>query len=282
VGFYTNKTVFLSGGSKGIGRETALQLAREGAIVTLAARGQAALDETLAAMKAIRDAPHRTVSVDIADAEAVKAAVDAAAEALGGLDVLICNAGYAQTGAAADAPVDQYQQLLDVNYLGHVHLARAAIPHLKRSKGHVCFVSSMLGFMSVYGYGAYSASKFAIAGFAEAVRQELLLDGVTVTVFYPPTTETPGLEAENEDKHPIIWAIESENSFTRTYTAEAVATGLLRSIASGRFESMVGWDSWLVFYARRIVPSVFRFLSDQELRTAARKVAENAPGTTET
>lgn len=274
MGFYTNKTVFLSGGSKGIGRETALQLARAGAVVTIAARGQGALDETLAAMREVSPGPHRCVSVDITDEEAVRVAIDEAAAAHGGIDVLICNAGYARTGAAADTPMAHYRELLDVNFLGHVHLVNAATPHLKRSKGHISLVSSMLGFMSVYGYGAYSGSKFATAGFAEALRQELLLDDVTVTVFYPPTTETPGLEEENKDKHPIIWAIESENSFTKTYTAAAVAKGLLRSIEKGRFENMIGWDSWMVFWARRAFPAVFRFFSDQELRSAARKVAQ--------
>lgn len=273
MGFYSGKKVFLSGGSKGIGREAAIRLARAGADVTIAARGQAALDETLALLQEARPGGHRTVSVDIRDEEAVRAAIDAAAEAHGGLDVLICNAGFAHTGAASEAPTEQYQQLLDVNYLGHLHLVRAAIPHLVARNGHISLVSSMLGFMSVYGYGAYSASKFAITGFAEALRQEMLLEGVTVTVFYPPTTETPGLEAENEDKGPLVWAIESENSFTRTYSAGAVADGLLRSIERGRFENCVGWDSWLVFYARRIVPSIFRYFSDQELRAAARKVA---------
>ncbi len=270
--FWKGKRVFLSGGSKGIGREVALELARRGASVCIAARGQQALDDTLSALNAVTSANHTTASVDISDADAVNAAVDGAAETLGGLDVLICNAGYAATGPVLDAPIDQFQKLLDVNYLGHVNLVRAAAPHLKESKGHIQLVSSMLGFMSVWGYGAYSGSKFAIAGLGEALRQEMLLDGVTVTVFYPPTTETPGLELENEDKHPLIWAIESENSFTRTYTAEAVAGAMLDAIQKGRFESCIGWHSWLVMYARRIVPGIFRYFADQELRAAAKKV----------
>lgn len=273
MGFYTGKKVFLSGGSKGIGREAALQLAGAGADVTIAARGQADLDATLEALQAARPGAHRAVSVDIRDPAAVKAAMDDAAADHGGLDVLICNAGYARTGDVATSPLDAYSELLQVNYLGHVHLVKAAVPHLVARKGHISLVSSMLGFMSVYGYSAYSASKFATAGFAEALRQEMLLEGVTVSVFYPPTTETPGLEEENRDKPPLVWAIESENSFTRTYTAEAVARELLRSIERGGFENVVGWDSWLVFWARRAFPAIFRFFSDQELRAAARKVA---------
>jgi len=272
MGFWTGKRVFLSGGSKGIGREAAEQLARKGASVAIAARGQAALDETLAALNAI-GGTHTAVSVDIVDVDGVNAAIEQAVEALGGLDVLICNAGYAITGPVLQAPMEQFQKLLDVNYLGHINLVRAAIPHLEKSKGHISLVSSMLGFMSVWGYGAYSGSKFAIAGLAEALRQEMLLKDVSVTVFYPPTTETPGLEIENEGKHPIIWAIESENSFTRTYSAPVVATAILDSVERGRFENCVGWDSWLVLYARRVVPGVFRYFADQELRAAAKKAA---------
>ena len=272
MGFYNGKRVFLSGGSKGIGREIAMQLARAGAVVAVAARGQEALDETLALLPPVDSGEHLTVSVDISDASAVEHAVQHAAEQMGGLDVLICNAGFALTGSVVDAPLEQHQRLLNVNYLGHVHLVKAAVPHLEKTKGHISLVSSMLGFMSVWGYGAYSASKFALAGFAEAIRQEMLLKGITVTLFYPPTTETPGLEIENEDKDPIIWAIESENSFTRTYTASDVARGILRSVERGRFENCIGWDSWLVFYGRRWFPRLFQYLSDDELHKAVKKV----------
>ncbi|MCB9674813.1 MAG: SDR family NAD(P)-dependent oxidoreductase [Alphaproteobacteria bacterium] len=273
MGFWTDKRVFLSGGSKGIGREAALLLAKQGAKVAIAARGQAALDEVLAALNAISTG-HSAHAIDIGDPAAVKAGVDAAAGVMGGLDVLICNAGYAATGSVLDVPESQFQELLDVNYLGNVWLVRAAAPHLIASKGHISLVSSMLGFMSVWGYGAYSASKFAVAGMAEALRQEMLLHDVTVTLFYPPTTDTPGLEKENEDKHPISWAIESENFLMKTYPPEAVAAEILRSIERGRFENIIGWDSWLALLGRRSLPSLFRAAVDSDLRKAAKKVAE--------
>lgn len=273
MGFWKGKRVFLSGGSKGIGRAAAIEMAKQGAEVAIAARGQAALDSTLAEMQAA-GGTHRAVSVDISDADAVTAAVDAAAAQFGGLDVLICNAGFAMTGTVMDSPLDQFQKLLNVNYLGQIHLVRAAGPHLIKSKGHISLVSSMLGFMSVWGYGAYSGSKFAIAGLGEALRQEMLLHDVTVTVFYPPTTDTPGLEKENEDKHPISWAIESENFLMKTYAPEAVAQSIMTSIQRGRFENCIGWDSWLALYARRWVPGVFRMAVDSDLRKAVKK-AEN-------
>ena len=115
------------------------------------------------------------------------------------------------------------------------------------------------------------------AGLAEALRQEMLLHGVTVTLFYPPTTDTPGLEKENEDKHPISWAIESENWLMKTYSAEAVAGAILRSVERGRFENWIGWDSWLVFVARRTFPSLFRMVTDADLRKAVKKTEQAAP-----
>jgi NAD(P)-dependent dehydrogenase (short-subunit alcohol dehydrogenase family) len=277
MGFWTGKRVFLSGGSKGIGREAALRMAREGASVAIAARGQGALDETLEALNAV-GGTHLALSLDISDAEAVNAAVNQAAETFGGLDVLLCNAGYASTGSVLDVPPEQFQQLMNVNYFGQVNLVRAAGPHLIASKGHIQLVSSMLGFMSVWGYGAYSGSKFAIAGLAEALRQEMLLHGVTVTLFYPPTTDTPGLEKENEDKHPISWAIESQNFLMKTYSAEAVAAEILRSIERGRFENYIGWDSWLAFFGRRSLPWLFRTVMDSDLRKAVSEV-ESKSGT---
>ncbi len=164
----------------------------------------------------------------------------------------------------ADLADDDFDAMMNVNYMGHVNITRALLPHF-REQGHgdISLVTSMLGFMGFYGYGAYAASKFAIVGFAECLRQEMLPHGVRVGVFYPPTTDTPGLARENEDKPPETWAIEG---MSKAFTADQVATALLRGVARGRYTNMVGFESWSVYYAYRYIPGVVRMVIDRQLR----------------
>jgi short-subunit dehydrogenase len=126
----------------------------------------------------------------------------------------------------------------------------------------------MLGFMGTFGYSAYCASKYALSGFTEALRQEALPFGVHVHLCYPPTTRTPGLERENRDKPPETWAIEGKS---RAFTAEQVACAILRGIRAGKFHILVGFDSWAIWVAQRFVPGVVRFAIDRVLQRALRQ-----------
>lgn len=277
MGFYNGKKVFIVGGSAGIGRETALEMARRGASVAVAARGQERLDETVGAMEGLRVSPGQrfgSISFDVTDRAAVHAAAPEVLTILDGLDVLICNSGYARTGTIAEIDDDAFDQMIDLNFKGHVHATRAFLAHFQtQGSGHICLVSSMLGFFSTYGYGAYSASKYAIVGFAEALRQEMLLHNVDVSIYYPPTTRTPGLELENVGKPPLVWELEENNSFTKTYDADAVGRSLADHVSGGRFEGMIGWDSWIVRKLFQHTPRLARFLADDELGKATKSLA---------
>lgn len=255
----------VSGGSRGIGLALAKQLARDGASVAIVARSPDALEAARAEIAA-QAAPGVAVAafaVDVTDDASVAALPAQVEAAIGVCDLLICNQGYARCAPIQEASVDSFRALLDTNLLGHVRLVKAFEPGMRAlGQGDVCLVTSMLGFMSFYGYGAYSASKFGIVGFAEALRQEMLPHGVRVGVFYPPTTDTPGLAEENETKPALTWAIEGTS---RKFTAEQVAGAILAGIARGRFVSMIGVDSWAVYYLSRWVPWLVRWVIDREL-----------------
>ncbi len=276
MSFYDNKNVLIVGGSAGIGRAAAIQMVREGAHVFVAARGQQRLDETVDLLRAARrreDQRVGSVSMDVTDADAVRAGAATVLEALAGLDVLVCNSGYATTGCVHSVTDASFDDMMGVNYLGHVNVVRAfADTFITQKSGDICLVSSMLGFMGLYGYGAYSASKFAIVGFAEALRQEMMIHDVRVTLLYPPTTDTPGLKKENETKPPVVWALEADSGWNKTYTADEVATVLLKAIQRGRFSNVVGWDSKLIYALNRYLPGLTRYISDDELRKAFKKV----------
>ncbi len=267
------RRVLITGGSKGIGRALALELARRGANVAIAARGQAAIDETLEAIRAV--APDRRavgVAFDVTDAKAASDGVLRAVAELGGLDLLVCNSGAAQPGYAHELDASVYEDMIRLNYLGHVHCVLPLLPHFRRAKsGRIVLVSSMLGFMGLYGYTAYAASKFAIAGFGQALRQELGTVGVGVSICYPPTTRTPGLDAENATKPKDVWQLEADNSFSKTYSAEDVAVALADGEARGRAEIVVGMDSSFILWMSRTFPGLTRWLADKELDAARTK-----------
>lgn len=275
VNDYEAKRVFISGGSQGLGRAVALQLAAAGAQVCIAARGTEALKETLAEMRQLsprRDAKLIARSLDVTDPAAVDAvAADVVAE-LGGIDLLICSQGFAHCGRVHDVPATDFKRLIEVNYLGHAYLSRAFVPHFIRQKsGTIVMVSSVLGYLGTYGYAAYSASKWAIVGFAEGLRQELGLHGVQVKVVYPGTIDTPGLAQENIDKPEVVWELESNSAFNKIRSAEEVARRLLVAARGRRFENPLGWDGWLTFLASRYAPWLVRALNDGDLRKAIAK-----------
>lgn len=278
MSFYRGKKVFIVGGSKGIGRALAEHIAKQGAAVWVAARGVGALEETVAALKAGGGSgPFGYVSMDVTDYAAVQAGCAEAIEGMGGLDVLVCNSGYAVTGTLAESPLEQFDQMMSVNFMGHVHAVKALIPHFTAQKsGDICLVSSMMGFLPLFGYPAYSASKFAIIGFGESVRQELKGHGVRVTMYYPPTTKTPGLDKENEDKSAEVWALESESGFNKTYESEQVAANMAKSIEKGVVHGMIGTDSKFIYTVNRLLPGLTRYMTDDEVKKAKKKAAEGA------
>lgn len=276
----SGKKAFITGGSSGIGRSMAIQLAREGAHVFVAARGQAALDETVEAMRAVAPSADQrlgAVSVDVQDRAAVNDAARTVLDTLGGLDLLINNSGYAQCGASESLSDEVFDNIMGVNYHGHVNVTKAFLPwFIKQGSGDIMLVTSMLGFMGFYGYGPYAASKFAIVGFAECLRQEMLVHGVRVGLFYPPTTDTPGLERENEDKPSETWAIEG---MSKAFSSDVVGAAILDGMDRGRFVNMVGFDNWAIYYAYRFVPGVVRWVIDTQLKRHLAKSADKAAPT---
>jgi 3-dehydrosphinganine reductase len=238
------------------------------------------LDATFAAMLAVAPDGQRlgSLALDATDRPAVRAAVPVVLEALGGIDVVITNLGMARPGYAHELEDDAFDQMLACNYLAHANVVRAFLPRLLEQKhGDICFVSSALGFMSMPGYSAYSASKFAVAGFAEALRIELAPSNLRVVLFYPGTTDTPGLKSENATKPAAVWKMESDSAFSKTHKPEDVAKSLLRAIERGRFENFPGMDVWFIWWMYQHFPGVARWMAAREWATAKAKAGTASP-----
>lgn len=189
------KTIVITGASDGIGAEAARQLARrhgkEVALV-LAARGPAKLNE-VALQCAAHGCDTLVVRTDVSDEAACRHLIDATVARFGRLDVLINNAGMSAHALFEEVDANDlhwYEDLMRINLWGSVWCTHAALPHLRASRGSIVAVSSLAGLVGVPGRTAYSASKFAMTGFFEALRAELRPAGVSVTTAYPGVVDT--------------------------------------------------------------------------------------------
>jgi 3-dehydrosphinganine reductase len=266
MNLYRGKRAFITGGSSGIGLSTARQLARAGAHVAIAARDEARLKsaaEDVAAAAVSKDQKVVYVPMDVTSTSSVEAGAKRALAELGDIDILVNNAGFAIPGYIEQLTEEDFETMLQVNYLGAVRVIRSLLPHfMARRAGTITNVTSMLGFMGTFGYAAYAGSKFALSGYTECLRQDLVPFGVSVHLCFPPTTKTPGLDKENAVKPPEAWAIEGTS---RAFTPDEVATALLEGMSKKRFHILVGTDSSVIWKAQRFAPGLVRWFTDNIL-----------------
>ena len=182
---FINKIVVITGASSGIGEALAYEFASLGAKVVIAARSGEKLAEMAARI------PHAlAVTADVCRQEDCRKLIAAAAEAFGGIDILICNAGISMRALLDDVDTDVLQRLMDVNFWGTVYCTKYALPYLQASRGTVVGVSSVAGLHGLPGRTGYSASKYAMTGFLETVRIENLHRGLHVMIACPGFTAT--------------------------------------------------------------------------------------------
>jgi clavulanate-9-aldehyde reducatase len=195
------KVAAITGASSGIGEATALALADAGAAVALGARR---LDRVEALAERIGAAGGRAIAfeVDVTDEGAANAFVAATNERLGGVDVLVNNAGVMLLGPVDGADTEEWRQMLDVNLLGLLYCTHAALPLMTASGGgHIVNVSSVAGRHAGAGAAVYNMTKFGVTAFSEALRQEALHADIRVTCVEPGFVET---ELQGHNKNPLV------------------------------------------------------------------------------
>ena len=190
----TGKKIAITGASSGIGRATALRMAKEGADVALIARNRARLEEVAALVRAEgRNAV--IIEADVTDAESIKKALEDATAELGGLDLIHCNAGIYLRCPAEKLSIEQIRKVMEVNYFGTLNCVYAVLPYFLRQKsGSIITTCSMDGKKGVPPDAAYVGAKFAMNGFLQVLRQELRGSGVHVGMIFPARIDTPMID----------------------------------------------------------------------------------------
>ena len=247
----SEQVIVVFGASSGIGRVTALEAARRGARVVAAARGAEAL-KTLAEEAG---APDRfaTMVADAADPEQVRAVADGAVAQFGRLDTWARVAGVAEHARFEDMPLEDFRRVIDVDLLGPVHAAKAALPHLRRAGGGaVVVVSSMIAKRSFPLLSSYSAAKHGVNGFLESLRVELRHDEVPVAVteIQPAVIDTPFFE------HARTRLGVRPSAPPPVYPPEKVAEAILRAAEHPKREVVVGGVGKVQLLTQRLSPRI--------------------------
>lgn len=248
-----NTVVLITGGTSGIGRACALEFGRAGARIVITGRNADKLT-AMAAELTVADIEHKTVQGDVGILNDAIHAVNETISAFGRLDVLINNAGLSMRAKFTDVDVKVLEQLMQTNFFGTVYTTKAALTHLLASKGTIVGISSIAGYRGLPGRTGYSASKFAMNGFLEALRTELLPEGVNVL------TAAPGFTASNIRHTALLANGQTQNDTPRDenkmMTSEEVAQHIIQAVGKRQRSFVLTGEGKLVVFLNKWLPGL--------------------------
>jgi short-subunit dehydrogenase len=238
----------VTGASSGIGREIAMELARQGAKLIITARRSERLEELLGEVKKL-DTDAISVVGDIVDAATRTAIIEAARREFGGLDAVVNNAGIGALGPFANANEDRLRRVMEVNFFAPVELIRLAIPLLRDgNRPLIANIGSVLGHRAVANKSEYCASKFAMHGFSDALRCELAGDGIDVLIVSPSTTSSEFFDR----------VIDREGDATtrtsRVMSPRVVARKTVKAMRRGKHEVILSSGGKALVWLDRLCP----------------------------
>lgn len=264
---FKDKVAAITGAGSGIGRALAQELARRGCHLALSDVNEVGLAETARSLagSGVEVTTHR---LDVADREAVYAWAEQVVKAHGKVNLIFNNAGVALGATVEGARDEDLEWLMNINFWGVVHGTRAFMPHLKAAgEGHVINISSIFGIAGAPSQSAYNASKFAVRGFTESLREELdlLRCGVSATSVHPGGIKTNIARAARTDASvatlgtdPATAALKFEKQFITP--PEAAAKTILRAVERDSRRVLVGPDAHVIDLLVRLLPSAYQRL----------------------
>jgi len=241
---------WITGGSSGIGLGMACRYAARGFDVAIFSRDPG---RGLAPIRgAVRDPAARVeaYAVDVTDARAVCEAFDRAVAELGPPGLVLNSAGIVSARAFESLAREEFERVIAVNLLGSRNVAAAALAHL-RPGSRLALVASLAGHVGCFGYAAYASSKFAVVGFAEVLRLELVPRGIHVSVICPPEVETPMVAYERTVRPPQTTGLKK---LAGTLEVDPACDAILRGLDAGRFMIVPGRMARLTAALQRFAP----------------------------
>ena len=256
-----DKVVVITGAASGIGRSLGLLAAERGARVALSDVDTAGLEETALLVKQATGTSPRTDVLDVRDRDAWAAYAESLVGEHGRVDALVNNAGVALHGTVSDMSYEDIEWVMDIDYWGVVHGSKTFLPHLVASgDGRLVNISSLFGLMAVPGQSAYNSAKFAVRGFTEALRQEMLVERapVKVTCVHPGGIKTA--IARNARAAGVDRAGNAElfDRYLARTSAESAARDILKAMEAGKPRLLVGLDAKALDLQVRVLGSGYQ------------------------
>ena len=257
----SNKMVAITGAGSGIGRALAIHCADLGASLAISDVNDAALAETASMARAKQPRVH-TAHVDVGQRDAIYAWADQVKREAGEVDVIVNNAGVSLSQTILQMRDEDFFWLMNINFWGVVHGTRAFLPQLMtRPEAHVVNISSVFGLIAVPTQGAYNASKFAVRGFTEALRQELAATNVRVTSVHPGGIKTNivknGRHFQDVRGNADAEAVAREFERVARTTPEEAARRIVHAILREKPRLLIGLDAVLIDRMQRLLPASY-------------------------
>lgn len=257
-----NKVVVITGAGSGIGRQLALQAAAQGALVAISDWDEHGLAESVELLKSAGVRELRSDKVDVSDRAALGEWATAVVGQFGRVNLVVNNAGVTVTGDFEEMSYEDFDWIVGVNLMGVVNGTKEFLPHLIASgDGHIVNLSSLFGLVSMPGQTAYNATKYAVRGFTEALRQEMLINGhpVGVTCVHPGGIKTGIARNGRKTASQDAAAIDSlfEKNLARM-TPEKAARIILRGALAGKARVLVGADAHAMHHLAKITGSRYQ------------------------
>jgi 3-dehydrosphinganine reductase len=269
----TFNNAIITGGSSGIGLALAKQLASEGANICLLARDEEKLAQTQQEVQSLsirKGQKVTTLSCDIRDYAALDQALNNWLSDNEYPDLVINSAGVTYPGYFQDLELSTFRWLMEINYFGTLHVCKYIVPGMiDRGYGTIINISSQAGFFGIIGYTGYTASKFAVRGFSDALRSELKPLGVQVSVVFPPDTETPQLAFEEPLKP---FETKEVAGTLHPMSAEDVASETLRAARKGKYLIIPGFGGKFLYKLMGIMGNFTFTVIDWLIQKAKKKM----------
>jgi short-subunit dehydrogenase len=238
----SNKTVLITGGSRGLGLVMAREFAREGARLVLCARDEQELQQAKTDVEEF-GGEVMTVVCDVTDRQAVNEMIAAVNDQFGAVDVLVNNAGIIQVGPLEVMTMEDFERAMQAHFWGPLNTIFAVLPSMRQKKaGRIVNISSIGGKVSVPHLVPYSASKFALVGLSKGLRAELLKDGISVTTVCPGLMRTGSprnADFKGKHRYEYAWFSISDSMPLLTVTAENAARQVIRACKRGQAELVI-------------------------------------------
>ncbi|MFZ5572756.1 MAG: SDR family NAD(P)-dependent oxidoreductase [Thermodesulfobacteriota bacterium] len=269
---FRNVTAYITGGSSGIGLETARLLAAQGAHILLIARNLSGIEAACRELQTVRRNDHQRIeglSADVADSDDVQRKMADAVKRFGPPDILINSAGVIRSDYFENISCADFDRVMKINVYGIRNMVAALLPAMKQRGGRIVIVASAAGLMGMFSYTAYGTSKFAAVGLAECLRAELKRHRIGVTLICPPEVKTAMIEEESKTIPPEARAVKR---LAGSLTAVYVAGKIVGAIRRGRFLVVPGKIAALLYLNHSLTLGwATRWSSDLVIRLMNRK-----------